>query len=190
MAQYHLRKTSLSTMFGLILSISLLSSTCLVKAVPTSAQAVPATSSIAPEPFLNVTQLSACVPPSIRITVVSSGNVNTQLSVPLFTDCTYQKTTPVTPGQNNAPSSAISSSADYSQYVDANGNPLDKNSVNTFLEFFGDSVDLDVILEQTACAITDTSNNVDTIQSDNETLNNGASVNVLNYQCITELIDA
>jgi hypothetical protein len=62
--------------------------------------------------------------------------------------------------------------------------------VNTFLEFFGDSVDLDVILEQTACAITDTSNNVDTIQSDNETLNNGASVKVLNYQCITELIDA
>ena len=92
--------------------------------------------------------------------------------------------------ENSAPSSAISSSADYSQYVDANGKALDKNSVNTFLGFFGDSVDLDVILEQTACAITDTSNNVDTIQEDNEALNNGASVKVLNYQCITGLIDA
>jgi hypothetical protein len=73
--------------------------------------------------------------------------------------------------------------------VDVNGNALDKNSVNTFLGFFGDSVDLDVILEETACAITDTSNNIDTIQSDNEALNNGNSVAVLNYQCITELID-
>lgn len=92
--------------------------------------------------------------------------------------------------ENSAPSYAISSSADYSQYVDANGNALDQNSVNTFLGFFGDSVDLDVILEETACAITDTSNNVDTIQSDNEALNNGNSVKVLNYQCIVELIDS
>lgn len=92
--------------------------------------------------------------------------------------------------ENSAPSSAISSSADYSQFVDANGNALDKNSVNTFLGFFGDAVDLDIILEQTACAITDTNNNVDTIQSDNEALNNGNSVQVLNYQCISELIDS
>jgi hypothetical protein len=74
--------------------------------------------------------------------------------------------------------------------VDEDGNALDKNSVNTFLGFFGDSVDLDVILEETACAITDTSNNVDTIQSDNEDLDNGNSVKVLNYQCITQLIDS
>jgi hypothetical protein len=74
--------------------------------------------------------------------------------------------------------------------VDANGNALDKNSLNTFLEFFGDSVDLDVILEQTACGITDANNNIDTIQSDNEALNNGQSVAVLNYQCINELLDS
>ena len=73
--------------------------------------------------------------------------------------------------------------------MDANGNALDKNSVNTFLEFFGDSVDLDVILEQTACGITDTNKNVVTIQTDNEALNNGNGVNVLNYQCLTSLID-
>jgi hypothetical protein len=55
------------------------------------------------------------------------------------------------------------------------------------LQFFGDAVDLDVLLEETACAITDTNNNVDTIQSDNEALSNGNSIKVLNYQCIIAL---
>ena len=52
--------------------------------------------------------------------------------------------------------------------------------MNQLLQFFGDVVNLDVLLDETACAITDTNNNVDTIQSDNETLSNGNSVNVLN----------
>jgi hypothetical protein len=59
--------------------------------------------------------------------------------------------------------------------------------MNQLLEFFGDAVDLDVLLEETACAITDTNNNVDTIQSDNEALSNGNSIEVLNYQCIIAL---
>ncbi len=62
--------------------------------------------------------------------------------------------------------------------------------MNTFLEFFGSSIDLDIILEQTACGIRDTNNNIDTIQSDNEALDNGNSVEVLNYQCITELLNS
>lgn len=41
--------------------------------------------------------------------------------------------------------------------------------MNQLLQFFGDVVNLDVLLDETACAITDTNNNVDTIQSDNET---------------------
>jgi hypothetical protein len=59
--------------------------------------------------------------------------------------------------------------------------------MNQLLQFFGDVVDLDVLLEETACAITDTNNNVDTIQSDNEALSNVNSVKVLNYQCIIAL---
>lgn len=79
-----------------ILAITIFSLTCLAKAVPPAPPQAPKTS-------LNLTELVTCTPPSIRVTVISPGssgkNTTTEISVPLFTDCTYQESTPVTPGR-------------------------------------------------------------------------------------------
>jgi len=71
--------------------------------------------------------------------------------------------------------------------VDSNGAPLDKNSQNKLLEFFGDAVDMPTLLEQTVCIVTDTNGDQAPIQQDATPLNDGKGVKVANYACTVDL---
>ncbi|KUJ24650.1 uncharacterized protein LY89DRAFT_727668 [Mollisia scopiformis] len=126
---------------------------------------------------------TACSPPNVKVTV----NNGSPFQVPIFKDCNYGSPAPTTPS-NAIPASATNASADYTQFVDSTGATLDKDSTGELLEFFGQAVSLQVLLSQTLCTVTDTSNDVVVIQDDDESLDgDGTALSVSNYRCIIDL---
>ncbi|KAH7403058.1 hypothetical protein BKA64DRAFT_641079 [Cadophora sp. MPI-SDFR-AT-0126] len=136
------------------------------------------------------TIIAACSPPNIRLAVGDA-----RFSVPLFEDCNYGDPAAVTPDNNpSAPSTATTASADYSQYVDSSGTPLNSESKKKLLAFFGQAVKLDVLLEQTICTVTDTGNGILVVEDGDvggggqEELSDGdGEVEVGSYRCIIDL---
>ncbi|PBP22972.1 hypothetical protein BUE80_DR006133 [Diplocarpon rosae] len=125
-----------------------------------------------------------CSSPNITLKV--AGNT---FQVPLFKDCNYGDPASVTPSQSSAPAKAVSASADYSQYVDSKGAPLSPDSTKKLLAFFGKSVPLDVLLEQTICTVTDTQSSprIFKIQKGEQELDGGKEVAVSSYRCVIDL---
>ncbi|KAK0115684.1 hypothetical protein ONS95_000048 [Cadophora gregata] len=142
--------------------------------------------------ILASTVTAACSPPNILLAVGDA-----RFSVPLFKDCNFGDPEAVTPGNNpSAPPTATSASADYSQYVDSSGAPLNSESKKKLLAFFGQAVKLDVLLEQTICTITDTGNEILVVedgradgagQEELDGSGEGGKVDVGSYRCIIDL---
>ncbi|PVH72252.1 hypothetical protein DL98DRAFT_596167 [Cadophora sp. DSE1049] len=133
------------------------------------------------------TATAACSPPNIRLAVGDA-----RFSVPLFEDCNFGDPAAVTPDNNpSAPSTATAASADYSQYVDSSGAPLNSESKKKLLAFFGQAVKLDVLLEQTICTVTDADNGILVVEDGAADGGGqeefGEEVDVGSYRCIIDL---